>query len=142
MLITEEMKICSERVRGCACNECLHGNECAKKGAPVSHLGGYWAKMILRVIPEIEEAARDCFKNAISFYLQHANADQFAVGYIARLSMHILGHRYSLLLTGEEEARDLWEEVALRYCHIVRKIKRREREIKRSERDQGKDIGK
>ena len=138
MLITEEMKICSERVRGCACNECLHGNECAKKGAPVSHLGGYWAKMILRVIPEIEEAARDCFKNAISFYLQHANADQFAVGYIARLSMHILGHRYSLLLTGEEEARDLWEEVALRYCHIVRKIKRREREIKRSEREEGK----
>ena len=98
--------------------------------------------MILQVLPEIEQAARDCFKNAVSFYLQHANADQFALGYIARLSMLILGHRYGLLLTGEEEPRDLWNEVALRYCHIVRKIKRREREIKRSEREEGKDNGK
>lgn len=141
-MLTEEMKICSERVRGCACKECLHGNECVAKGAPVSRLGKYWAKMILQVLPEIEEAARDCFKNAVSFYLQHANGDQFALGYIARLSMHILGHRYGILLTGEEEPRDLWNEVALRYCHIVRKIKRREREIKRNERDQGKDNGK
>lgn len=127
-MLTEEMKICSERVRGCACNECLHGNECAAKGAPVSRLGKYWAKMILQVIPEIKQAAKDCLKESVSFYLQHANATQFNLGYIARLSMKIMGHRYGLLLTGEETTRDLWEEIALRYCHIVRKIKRRERE--------------
>ena len=141
-MLTEEMKICSERVRGCACNECLHGNECAAKGAPVSRLGKYWAKMILKVIPEIDQAAKDCLKERVSFYLNHANAGQFALGYIARLTMKIKGHKYGLLLTGEEEARDLWEEVALRYCHIVRKIKRREREIERGEHEEGKDNGK
>lgn len=140
MLITKEMKICGERVRGCACAECLHGNECAKKGAPVSRLGKYWANMILNVLPEIKQAAKDCLKESVSFYLLHANATQFNLGYIARLSMKILDHRYGLLLTGEEDTRDLWEEIALRYCHIVRKIKRREREIKRSE--EGKDNGK